>query len=150
MTAKSAFPGCRDLAACVVFSMAAVSAWSATAQCPRTLDEAPTVMDVPSQWVAVAPRGQRGLDQAGLYWGSDPASLGSLVPTSEQIGKSQERVRWKLVPPPHGEHYWIGCMYVGTTAVLFRRLDLPVTQCEVVYDLLPSRRRNRLVSVECR
>lgn len=133
----------------ILGSMAPVPGRAATVQCPRTVDEAPQLLEVPSPWTAVTPRGERGLEQAGIYWGTGAGDLSSLVPTDDRIENGQQRVRWKLVPPPPGEHHWVGCMYAGTTALLVQRLEGPVGRCEVVYQLMPSGRRQRLVSIEC-
>lgn len=137
-------------ASLVLGLVAAMPGRAATVQCPRTLDEAPQVEQVPAPWHVVAPRGPRGLEQAGIYWGNEAASLGSLLPTDDRVEKGQQHVRWQLLPPPAGEHHWIGCMYTGTTALLVLRLDAAVSRCEVVYDLLPTGRRKRLASVDCR
>ena len=130
--------------------MAAMPGRAATVQCPRTIDEAPQVAEVPTPWQVVAPRGPRGLEQAAIYWGTGAADLSSLVPTDDRVEKNRQRVRWKLTPPPAHEHHWIGCMYTGTTALLVLRLDAAVSQCEVIYDLMPTGRRQRLAWVDCR
>lgn len=126
----------------------AASAIGAPIQCPATIVESPQLAGVPSSWAVMAPSGERTLKQVGVYWGPQE-ELGALVPDGERIDKRQERANWTLLPKSGG-HFWIGCQYHDTTAVLLRRLDESVKQCEAIYDLLPTGRRLRLVSVDCR
>lgn len=116
--------------------------------CPGSISETPSVSEANKRWIVVASSGERQLDQAGIYLG-DPSQYGAQVPDSTTKTKGTETVSWHLVRSPT-DTFWVGCSYVGTTAMLFQRLDAAVTFCAASYELLPSGKRLRLSHLDCR
>jgi hypothetical protein len=116
--------------------------------CPRSILEAPSVSADLPDWQIVASVGERPLEQAGVYLG-DPSERGAQVPDATRKKKAYETVTWQLVHSKD-DAFWIGCSYGGTTAMLFRKLDPTLKQCQATYDLLPSGRRLHLKAISCR
>jgi hypothetical protein len=116
--------------------------------CPNSIRETPSVSAADKHWIVVASSGERQLDQAEIYLGK-PSEYGAQVPDSTTKKQGREIVSWHLVRSPT-DTFWLGCSYVGTTAMLFQRLDSTVTFCAVSYELLPSGKRLRLSHVDCR
>lgn len=111
--------------------------------CPSHVTETPVVSEE-AGWVVVAASGKRYLEYAGLYFGH-PSQRVSLVPDDET--SFPESSSWSFPEPTEG--LWIGCHYTGTTAMMSKRLDIPVSKCTATYDLLPSGKRLRLMSMVC-
>ena len=120
---------------------------AAEINCPESITETPTVSAVDSIWTVVADTGERRLEHVGIYLGS-LSEYGAQVPDSTTTLKKKEMVTWRII---RGETdtFWVGCSYVGTTALLFQKLDSSVTKCIATYDLLPTGRRQWLSSMEC-
>ena len=105
-------------------------------------------LDLEKLWSVVASSTEKPLEHIGVYLGS-LADFGALVPDSTTKAKGAEAVTWKLVRA-ETDKLWIGCSYVGTTAILLREIDSGIAKCVVSYDLLPSGKRQRVNSVTCR
>lgn len=125
-----------------------LSAASSEINCPTSILESPTVHREEKLWNVVASSTEKPLEHIGVYLGS-LADFGALVPDSTTKAKGAEAVTWKLVRA-ETDKLWIGCSYVGTTAILLREIDSGKTKCVVSYDLLPSGKRQRVNSVTCR
>lgn len=136
------------LSALLGLSLRAAPSVATEINCPDSIKEAPSVLTADRGWIVVATRGERPLEQAGIYLGK-PAQYGAQVPDSTTKTKKTETVSWRLIRSPT-DIFWVGCSYVGTTAMLFRRLDAAVTFCAVSYELLPSGKRLRVSHVDCR
>jgi hypothetical protein len=117
-------------------------------QCPAALDEAPAVSSTAAGWEIVSEAGKRPLDQVGLYL-FHPRQKSSLVPDGTRRLKSDEVVTWRLTRGPK-EEFWVACSYVGTTAMLARKLEPPISECAATYELLRSGQRLRLKNVTCK
>lgn len=115
--------------------------------CPASMTETPTVSSAEKQWVVVAPSGERYLERVGIYLGN-PSEDGAQVPDSTKTDKRKETVTWRLTRS-ETDTFWVGCSYVGTTAMLFQKVDAKATTCVAAYDLLPSGRRQRLSAMVC-
>lgn len=116
--------------------------------CPESIAETPAVTVDDKQWTAVTKSGDRPLEGVGVYLGT-LSEHGAQVPDSTKKAKRKEIVTWKIKRAP-ADAFWVGCSYVGTTAMLFQALAPSVTVCVAEYDLLPSGKRQRLSSVNCR
>lgn len=119
---------------------------SSTVNCPSYIIEKPVVSDQGS-WLVVAESGKRTLQHVGIYL-REPVLAAAQVPTSSETTTVSEIVQWKIQRFA-GEEVWIGCSYVGTTAMLFRKIPNGVSRCETQYDLLPSGKRLRVHSISC-
>jgi hypothetical protein len=126
----------------------AQTAIAAEIHCPSSIKETPSVSKKDEQWVVVASSGERLLERVGIYLGT-PSEHGAQVPDSENATKKTESVTWRLRRAA-SDAFWVGCSYVGTTAMLFKKVDTNVTTCVASYDLLPSGRRQRLSTMDCR
>jgi len=126
----------------------ALSAIAADVHCPPSIMETPSVSTKDEQWVVVASSGERQLERVGIYLGK-PSEYGAQVPDSENATKKTETVTWRLTRAA-SDTFWVGCSYVGTTAMLFKKVDTSVTACVASYDLLPSGRRQRLSAMVCK
>lgn len=120
---------------------------AATFVCPSFVDEIPAVSSHSGSWLVVAPRGDRPLNHVGIYLG-DPVKYGALLPDSAKTSGDAETVTWHL-RRSKDDQLWVGCSYAGTSAMLFSKLDGSISKCVASYDLLPSRKRLRLRSMEC-
>lgn len=128
------------MAADLVLLFSGDSAVAAEIQCPRTITETPAVSTPNDQWTVVALSGERPLEGVGVYLG-DPPEHGAQVPDST---KTKTRiVKWRLVRAEK-DTFWVGCTYVGTTAMLFQKVDAKASACAATYDLMPSGRPQRL------
>lgn len=87
------------------------------------------------------------MDQAGIYIGIG-AEYGAQVPDTTRKSNREERVNWRM-PSPATETYWVGCSYVGTTALLVIKLKPTIEACVATYTLLPTGRRQRLKNIDC-
>jgi len=117
-------------------------------RCPGSITETPSVSTADQGWNIVAGTGTRPLEHVGIYLG-DPADYGAQIPDSTKRIGPQERISWRIVRAP-ADTFWVGCSYVGTTAMLFQKLDSSITLCVATYDLLPSGKRQRLSTLDCR
>lgn len=135
------------VAAGLILSFSGDSAVAAEIFCPRTITETPTVATANNQWTVVALLGERPLEGVGVYLG-DPPEHGAQVPDSTKTIKKARIVKWRLVRAEK-DTFWVGCTYVGTTAMLFQKLDAKVSACAATYDLLPSGRPQRLSGMVC-
>lgn len=136
-------------AAFVMFLLAAaMMAQAATIQCPRSITEKPAVASPPSAWVVVAESGPRSLSQAGISIkiGSE---YGAQVPDAVSRARREEHVNWTLPPAPAAERYWLGCSYLGTTAMLVVKLEPTDKSCVAIYELVKTGKRQRLKTVDC-
>lgn len=134
----------------VTISLVCASPPSAAGEirCPSSITETPAISNVDQGWHVVAGSGKRPLERVGIYLG-DLAEHGAQVPDSTKRIGLKEKVSWRIVRAP-ADAFWVGCSYVGTTAMLFQTLDPTVTRCDATYDLLPSGQRQRLSLVDCR
>lgn len=121
---------------------------AASIYCPRSIAENPTVSAEDKEWIISSNLGQRQLEHVGIYIGT-PSEYGAQAPDSTKTIKKKEMVTWQIRHSAT-ETIWVGCSYIGTTAILFQKLDTSVTECVASYDLLPSRRRQRLSYMDCR
>jgi hypothetical protein len=134
------------LALCLPF--VAHPAVAANIVCPSSIVEAPGVSTEVKDWSVVAASGERQLEHVGIYLGSI-SEHGAQVPDSVKSVKAKETVTWRLTRK-ESDTFWIGCSYVGTTAMLFQKVDAAVATCVASYDLLPSGKRQRLSAMSCR
>lgn len=128
-------------------SSTALAAVAAEIHCPASVTETPTVSTEEKQWIVVAIPGERNLERVGIYLGN-PSEYGAQVPDSTKTVKKKETVTWRLTRS-ETDTFWVGCSYVGTTAMLFQKVDAKATTCVASYDLLPSGRRQRLSAMVC-
>lgn len=127
----------------------AIETRAAAIYCPKVIIETPAVSTVDKEWTVSAISGERLVEHVGIYVGS-PSEYGSQVPDSTQtIRKNEETVTWTM-PAARTEIFWVGCSYIGTTAILFKKLDPGITVCVARYALLPTGRRQRLNGMDCR
>lgn len=127
--------------------MLALPVFAAASQCPATIQETPSVQSPDAPWRVVAASGERPLEQVAIYLG--PAELlGAQVPDSTRRDKTRETVAWQIVRQAD-DSFWVGCSYVGTTALLIKPLPASVKRCQVTYALLPNGKRQRVVSLDC-
>lgn len=131
-----------------LLSAIAFAAQAATLQCPRTIIEKPAVAPENAPWSVVANSGERQLEQAGIYIAIG-AEYGAQVPDATTTANREEHVKWRM-PSPAAETYWVGCSYVGTTAMLVTRLKPTTESCVATYTLLATGRRQRLKNIDCR
>lgn len=120
---------------------------AAEIHCPTSVKETPTVSTEEKQWTVVASSGERHLEHVGIYLG-DPSEYSAQVPDSTKTVKKKQIVKWRLTRSKT-DTFWVGCSYVGTTAMLFQKVDGKATMCVASYDLLPSGRRQRLSAMVC-
>ena len=142
------------LALCQPFVAHAVLA--ANIVCPHSIVETANVSTEEKGWTVVAPTGKRRLHDVDIYFGSisNHLELGKQVPDSETSSKIKETVTWVL-PRDKDENdtrtYWIGCSYLDTSAVLFKKVDATVTTCVATYDFVPGGgSKPQLSSMICR
>ncbi len=141
MTSQKAF-------ACAIFFIGCHQCVAALEiHCPTNLSETPTAVNPDPVWTIAASTGERPLDSVGVYWGSVD-QRGAQVPDDTQKKKSSETLTWRL-PKAEGGHYWIGCSYTSTTAMLYQKIAPTYSQCVATYMLLPSGRRLRLAAMQC-
>lgn len=124
------------------------SIFAAEIHCPASINETPNISNKYIQWTVVANSGERPLERAGVYLGIPP-DYGAQVPDSTKSDKKKETVTWKI-SRANSDLFWIGCSYVGTTATLFQQIGNTIEVCTATYDLLPSGKRLRLYTLECR
>lgn len=124
------------------------STLAAEIHCPETITELPTVSNKNKEWTVITSSGERQLESIGIYLGT-PAEYGAQVPDSTRTIGKKEDITWKITRST-ADTFWLGCSYVGTTAMLFQKLAATVKECVATYDLLPSGKRQRLRTVECR
>jgi hypothetical protein len=134
------------LAVLCLFSISSPSIASEI-KCPSSITETPTVSITDKRWTVVANSGERPLEHVGIYLGT-LSENGAQVPASTKKAKRKETVTWNI-KRSLTDTFWVGCSYVGTTAVLFQELDSSVTLCAATYDLLSSGRRQRLSTLDC-
>jgi hypothetical protein len=128
--------------------LAVIPAIASESICPSSINEAPSVAGADAQWTVVASFGERRLEHVGIYLGN-LSDYGAQVPDSTKQNAKTETVTWRITRSK-GDIFWIGCSYVGTTAMLFQQLDDTVSACVASYDLLRSGKRLRLKSLDCR
>lgn len=116
-------------------------------KCPGSITETPTVSLTDKRWTVVTNSGERPLEHVGIYLGT-LSEYGAQVPDATKKSKRKETVTWNIQRSPT-DTFWVGCSYVGTTAVLLQELDSSVNVCMATYDLLPSGRRQRLSTLNC-
>jgi len=116
-------------------------------RCPANLMETPGAVSPDPLWTIAATTGERPLDSVGVYWGSTD-QRGAQVPDDTQKKKSLETVTWQL-PKADGGHYWLGCSYTNTTAMLYQKIAPTYSRCAATYTLLSSGRRLRLAAMLC-
>lgn len=116
-------------------------------KCPSSITETPTVSSNDKRWTVVTNSGERPLEHVGIYLGT-LSEYGAQVPDATKKSKRKEMETWNIKRSPT-DTFWVGCSYVGTTAVLFQELDSSVKVCVATYDLLPSGRRQRLSALDC-
>ncbi len=115
--------------------------------CPGAITETPTVSIENKLWSVVTSSGERQFEHAGVYLG--PLSAYSAqAPDQTKKTNTKELVTWNIKRSA-GDTFWVGCSYVGTTAMLFQKLNEAVAVCVVSYDLLPSGNRLRVSSAQC-
>jgi hypothetical protein len=131
-----------------ILAVTPIAAQAAAIECPGSITEAPTVAVPNAAWSVVAKSGERPLDQAGIYIviGTE---YGSQVPDVIRKAKREEHVSWRM-PSPTTERYWLGCSYLGTTALLMIELDPAIKSCVATYTLLKTGRRQQLKNIDCR
>jgi hypothetical protein len=145
MRAKSGLP----IFFLVIFLLVRAAASAATEiTCPDSIRETSTVSINDEQWNVVANSGERLLERVGIYLGT-LSEYGAQVPDTTKKSKLQEAVTWNIKRSPT-DTFWIGCSFVGTSSMLFQKLDDRVTVCVASYDLLPSGKRQRLNVMDCR
>lgn len=116
--------------------------------CPETIIESSRVDGPTGDWLVDASQGVRTLDSVGVYLG-DPALRGAQVPDHTRRSKTEETVTWQLARAI-GDDFWVGCAYIGTSAMLFKKIAVSDTRCVVKYTLLPTGRRLKLKSFACK
>ena len=121
---------------------------AADLNCPDAITETPTVQDAPTPWVFQGDQGRRHLDQVAVYFGH-PNERGVQIPDKIIKSKSGEIVVW-LISATKGEQYWVGCSYLGTTAVLISPIEILTRGCSARYSVLPTGKRLKLLSFTCR
>lgn len=115
--------------------------------CPASVMETPGVSTEEKEWTVIANSGERHLEHVGIYLGA-PSEYSAQVPDSTKTVKKKQIVKWRLTRS-QTDTFWVGCSYVGTTAMLFQKVDAKATTCVASYDLLPSGRRQRLSAMVC-
>lgn len=115
--------------------------------CPEFIVETPTVSVNAKHWVVVASSGERALEHVGIYLGT-PSDYGAQVPDSTKKAKDKETVTWNIKRSPT-DIFWVGCSYVGTTAMLLQKLGSSIKTCVATYDLLSSGKRQRISALHC-
>ena len=116
-------------------------------KCPGSITETPIVSINDKQWTVVANSGERPLEHVGIYLGT-LSDYGALVPDSTKKTKRKETITWNIKRSPT-DTFWVGCSYIGTTAVLLQKLDFGLKVCVATYDLLSTGRRQRLSTLDC-
>ncbi len=135
------------LALAAFLLLKAAPSMGAEIHCPASISETPLVSISDETWTVAAKKGERPLEQVGIYLGSI-SEYGAQVPDLTKKAKLQETVMWKLVRLPK-DNFWVGCAYVGTSAILLKKLDPSLQQCVATYTLLPTGKRQRLNTFEC-
>ncbi|MDR0777376.1 MAG: hypothetical protein LBE81_12175 [Azonexus sp.] len=135
-------------ASCLLFK--ASPALSAVIDCPESIVETPSVSINDKIWTVVAKTGERPLEQVGIYQSrTDTADVyGAQVPDSTKTTKRQEVSTWNLVRSPT-DTFWVGCSYVGTTAIVLKRLDPDTKKCVATYEPNPPSRWKKLSVFRC-
>ncbi len=116
-------------------------------KCPSSITEYPTVSINDNRWTVSALSGERPLEQVGIYLGS-LSEYGAQVPDTTNKSKHKETTTWDIRRSPT-DAFWIGCSYVGTTAMLLQKIDSNIKTCTATYDLLSSGKRQRLNTFDC-
>jgi hypothetical protein len=136
------------LSVVALWAITVATAHSMEVACPGFVVETPSVTNSDASWQVAAAAGERPLDHAGVYLGG-LAQLGAQVPDSTRKKKNLETVTWRL-RRAEGDQYWIGCSYIGTTALMVQKINSGFDECVASYELLPTGRRQRLKGVLCR
>jgi hypothetical protein len=105
--------------------------------CPSSLQETPAATTDDPRWVLVTPAGRRSLDRVNLYVGNPPELSKMVPPSTRKIVGGTETFTWELLRSSTPT-YWVGCTYVNTTAVLFRRVDTSASRCVAMFDVSRS------------
>jgi hypothetical protein len=116
--------------------------------CPTTVTVKPSVQSIGPEWKSIESSSTLSLERVAFFL-KDPSGAGALVPNSTKKLKGEEREVWTFVRAT-GDVFWLSCVYHDTTAMLARRLDPTISQCEVLYDLLPTGRRLRVKAITCK
>ena len=96
------------------------AAVAAEIHCPASITETPTVSTEEKQWLVVATSGVRQLEHVGIYLGN-PSEYGAQVPDATKTADKKETVTWRFLRSAT-DTFWIGCSYLGTTAMLFQKV----------------------------
>ena len=120
---------------------------AANLSCPEAITETPTLQNAPKPWAPLVEQGSRHLDQVAVYFGH-PNQHGAQVPDRSLKNKTEETVIW-AVSASGGEQYWVGCSYVGTTALLVTPVASSARECRARYTLLPTGKRLKLQAFTC-
>ena len=120
---------------------------AANLSCPESINEVPSLQDTPSPWTPLVEQGSRHLDQVAVYFGH-PNQRGAQVPDRSLKNKVEETVIWG-VSASGGGQYWVGCSYVGTTALLITQVASSARECRAQYTLLPTGKRLKLRAFTC-
>lgn len=130
------------------FLMHGAMAGAATPPCPPSMLETPTLSRESPLWKFSAKTDERALESVAVFLGPQ-SELGALVPDSTKKVKNQELVSWNIQPAAN-ETLWLGCAYVGTTAMFIQPIANTATRCVVTYALIQKTgRRLRVESVAC-
>lgn len=120
---------------------------AADLSCPDVITETPTVQEASKPWVSLGEQGLRRLDHVAVYFGH-PNRRGAQIPDKTLRSKSEEVVIW-LVSATKDEQFWVGCAYLGTTALLITPIESVARDCRARYTLLPTGKRLKLQSFTC-
>jgi hypothetical protein len=148
MLLRTLLPALLPALALALALAAAAPGHAAETACPAAIVETPSVALTDDAWQLAAAPGERPLEHAGIYLGA-LAQLGAQVPDSTRKKQLTETVTWRL-RRADADQFWIGCSYVGTTALLARPIAPGATECVVSYELLRTGRRQRLTGIACR
>lgn len=103
----------------------------AAGNCPLKIEVEQRLASVPEGW-----EGGRATVTVALasvaFFDGPPAEKVALKFDSEDRQKRDRIAFWKF--PPSARGYWMSCNYVGTTAVISRRLPNSVKYCAVTYE----------------
>lgn len=135
------------LAAASYLLFKAAPSMGAEIHCPESISETPSVSINDKTWTVVTKTGERSIEHVGIYLGT-VSEYGAQDPDSTKKVRLRETVTWNIVRSPT-DGFWVGCTYVGTTAILLKKLDPEIKQCVAIYELLPTGRRQRLITFGC-
>lgn len=122
-------------------------------KCPKFIIETPSVSTQDKDWIVGADAGERYLDNVGVFYSDangGPSLQGSTAPDDSKSTKDNITATWRMNVKGFAQGVmWVGCRYIGTTAILFKKIDPSTKVCVATYDLLDSGHDLQIRRMDC-